>query len=373
MILVEASATTSRSTFQREHVAARLDPALWAIVDQRPSRRVTDARVRARLTRRGIRRLCCRCVRQIEVSHPGGSMDNDADIPRQAAATEPASDDEVEAQRRAEIHERAVAIREARRRANVLVPADVEGTWRSGGYRSGRVRTRALVGILAISALADAGQCVMSLQGMGLADAALAGTLTQATAEAFDTTRQQLAIAQVVINLVTFIAMFAWLSRAVDNIPPLTGHTPRFSPRGAIGWWFVPFANYVVPYQIVRDTADRMREGARELADLLVLPWWLLWLINGWLGMIMLRLPSTTIPEIRGSMGLSALASAVSVLGSLLLIVIALAMEERSAALAVAQAQRTGDEDDDADDDPPAPAGDWPMPPAPPRGTPATR
>ena len=37
MILVEASATTTRGTFQREHVAARLDLALWAILDPRPS------------------------------------------------------------------------------------------------------------------------------------------------------------------------------------------------------------------------------------------------------------------------------------------------------------------------------------------------
>jgi hypothetical protein len=45
----------------------------------------------------------------------------------------------------------------------------------------------------------------------------------------------------------------AWLFQAAENLEAL-GRRGRFRPGWAIGGWFVPFANAVIPYVMVLDT-----------------------------------------------------------------------------------------------------------------------
>lgn len=49
--------------------------------------------------------------------------------------------------------------------------------------------------------------------------------------------------------VVTFLM---WLYRCYTNLPPLRSDNMEFSPGWAVGWWFVPFANLVKPFQAVR-------------------------------------------------------------------------------------------------------------------------
>jgi uncharacterized protein DUF4328 len=47
------------------------------------------------------------------------------------------------------------------------------------------------------------------------------------------------------------VAFAMWLRRAVANLPALGARELRFTPGWAVGWWFVPLANLVVPLLIM--------------------------------------------------------------------------------------------------------------------------
>ena len=85
------------------------------------------------------------------------------------------------------------------------------------------------------------------------------------------------------------IAVLAWLSRVVDNIPALTGTDPWVTPRWSIGLWFVPLANFVAPYRIVADAWRRLAIRPAERGTELVIAWWILWFGGGLVGQFLGR------------------------------------------------------------------------------------
>jgi hypothetical protein len=111
-----------------------------------------------------------------------------------------------------------------------------------------------------------------------LLDRAVSGVATDADFAALTRAEDLAFSANVLGYIVAGVAFLAWLSRAVENIPTLGGGTPLFTPRAAIGWWFVPFANFVQGYRVVADLWRRMATTASERGIALVLAWWLLWL-----------------------------------------------------------------------------------------------
>jgi hypothetical protein len=83
---------------------------------------------------------------------------------------------------------------------------------------------------------------------------------------------------QEIAMIVTGLAFVAWLSRAVEATPALGLGTPSRSPREAIGWWFVPIVNLVIPFQIVRDLHRRVSLGAGGAG--LIVAWWVLFMVT---------------------------------------------------------------------------------------------
>ncbi len=59
------------------------------------------------------------------------------------------------------------------------------------------------------------------------------------------------AIFQILLRVLTIVFFLIWLHRAFKNLPALAAQNLEFSPGWAIGWWFIPFANLVKPYQIM--------------------------------------------------------------------------------------------------------------------------
>ena len=91
------------------------------------------------------------------------------------------------------------------------------------------------------------------------------------------------------IFLVTAVLFLVWFHRARRNIDVLEAEGVGYGTGGAVGWWFVPFANLVMPYRIARDiwTASNpatYRPGypTAWLTDDKARPvtlWWTFWLI----------------------------------------------------------------------------------------------
>ena len=119
-------------------------------------------------------------------------------------------------------------------------------------------------------------------------------------AEAFDATTATIAGVFLLAVVIAGIFFLAWLSRSVEIAPAIGAAPGRFSPRAAIGWWFVPLANFVIPYRIVADLHDRLAtptDGDR--ARPLLVGWWLAWIGGNLLGYVAGLTPSDTIDQLR--------------------------------------------------------------------------
>jgi Domain of unknown function (DUF4328) len=95
-----------------------------------------------------------------------------------------------------------------------------------------------------------------------------------------------LAIAGAMITAAGFF--IAWLKRAYTNLRALGVRNLRWGPGWAIGSWFVPFLNLVLPKQLVNDVwrgSDpelEDSEGWREKpVPLLFAFWWGAWIVGG--------------------------------------------------------------------------------------------
>lgn len=65
----------------------------------------------------------------------------------------------------------------------------------------------------------------------------------------------------------------AWLYRARRNLEAFPGATPQLAPFWAYASWVVPFANIIVPYQVVAQVARGSLWGTARRTGL-VLAWW---------------------------------------------------------------------------------------------------
>lgn len=54
-------------------------------------------------------------------------------------------------------------------------------------------------------------------------------------------------------RLATIVMFLVWLYRIYTNFPALRVQHLDFTPGWAVGWWFIPFANLVKPYQVVTE------------------------------------------------------------------------------------------------------------------------
>jgi hypothetical protein len=62
-----------------------------------------------------------------------------------------------------------------------------------------------------------------------------------------------IALLQIPIFIATVVFFLMWLYRAHSNLVHLRPVNLQFTPGWAVGWWFIPFANLVKPFQAVRE------------------------------------------------------------------------------------------------------------------------
>jgi hypothetical protein len=62
-----------------------------------------------------------------------------------------------------------------------------------------------------------------------------------------------------------------------------------FSPGWSIGWYFIPIANFIKPYQAMKEiwqVAHRGRPGPSSIVG----GWWILWIVSNFLGRLTMKL-----------------------------------------------------------------------------------
>lgn len=98
------------------------------------------------------------------------------------------------------------------------------------------------------------------------------------------------ALFQIPVFIFTVVFFLIWLNRANKNLAPLQAQYTEFSSGWAVGWWFVPFANLVKPFQVIREVwsqSDPDFDGevgflssSMNSAPTYMGFWWAFWIIS---------------------------------------------------------------------------------------------
>jgi hypothetical protein len=155
------------------------------------------------------------------------------------------------------------------------------------GYRS--TSTLAVCATLLFVALTIAeALAALSLVGqIELLDAARFGaSIPPAQAEARDARNRLLGIIELALALAALIALLLWVYRANRNARALGAQGMTYSPGWSVGWFFVPFANLVMPYLVVREiwkasTPDAGEHWRQARVSPLFGSWWALSVARG--------------------------------------------------------------------------------------------
>jgi hypothetical protein len=101
------------------------------------------------------------------------------------------------------------------------------------------------------------------------------GDLPAGLFDAVASVSSALAVATVGLAGITFLLWLAWSSRVEANAPTIGGGEGTVGPSGAILWWFVPFANLLVPFGLILGLGRRLSDEDHPARDGLVVIWWL--------------------------------------------------------------------------------------------------
>ena len=194
-------------------------------------------------------------------------------------------------------------------------------------FRSSNTRSRWAMVLVGITSIVLLFQAMVILRGLSLFDDLANATTLEA--DEWARTLAGLDSFYLLAIIASAVAVLAWLSRAVENVPALGGGMPLHSPRGAIGWWFVPIANLFVPYQIVADLWRRMGAGTGGVS--LVVAWWVLWIVGNLGGRVLGSAGASvkSVHDFRVLLMFDAAALAVNVVAGALLMRIIWEIEQR--------------------------------------------
>jgi hypothetical protein len=84
------------------------------------------------------------------------------------------------------------------------------------------------------------------------------------------------------LGIVTGITFLKWIYRAYKNIQGFGAEGLRFSPRWAVGYYFIPILSLIRPVQVMSEiwrASDDPRDWPRRPGSWLIVSWWTLFLI----------------------------------------------------------------------------------------------
>lgn len=77
--------------------------------------------------------------------------------------------------------------------------------------------------------------------------------ITEAEAAAADSRERIISLVQIALLIATAVAFLIWFHASYKNLPVLGGRGLKYSPRWAVGGFFVPLLNLIRPAQVMRE------------------------------------------------------------------------------------------------------------------------
>jgi Domain of unknown function (DUF4328) len=140
-----------------------------------------------------------------------------------------------------------------------------------------------------------------------------------------------ISILEVFLYLATVVFFLIWLFRVYTNLSPLRSPNQEFTPGWAVGWWFIPFANLVKPYQVVREAWQEsdpdFDPSLNFLSNTISAPtflgfWWAFWILSNIFNNIASRMINNDGQAIQGFGVVIIIASILSMIASMLAILV---------------------------------------------------
>jgi hypothetical protein len=175
-------------------------------------------------------------------------------------------------------------------------PSRTEELTATSPFLSARPRARVVMFLLLACVAASLFSIFSSyLQVSFISDVLAGAELPDEAAVANDARESLSALLWLVVFAASAVAFLVWIHRAYRNLTAL-GNPERhleYSPGWAVGSYFIPFANLVWPYKVMRELWTKSDPKVRTADDLtwyssgappLVTIWWLAWIAAGVVG-----------------------------------------------------------------------------------------
>ena len=143
------------------------------------------------------------------------------------------------------------------------------------------------------------------------------------------------AVLELLIYVTTVVFFLMWLYRASNNLQAFNPSSrPDYSPGWAVGSFFIPFVNLVVPYRAVKEVWQKSSPPDEAFLSAPSPPaifpiWWLFWLLSAFAGNISMRLSfNENVPESTATM-VSIVASALSIIAAVFAYLVVHAIDKK--------------------------------------------
>ena len=169
-------------------------------------------------------------------------------------------------------------------------------------YRSGHWRARVTIILLAATIVLSLVNVISGYLQINLLSDAVAGVeISEERVTLNDLREMAVALLSVLVYIATVVAFSMWIHRAYSNLPALGNPKQglEYSPRWAVGGFFIPFANLVIPFKVTREIWNKSDPNIRSDDDFmfaqpasapLVGVWWTFWIITNVADNIVFRL-----------------------------------------------------------------------------------
>jgi hypothetical protein len=161
-------------------------------------------------------------------------------------------------------------------------------------FRSARTLGMVLVSLLALDVVVAAVMVVFRISEIGLLQRFGRGELVSpAEATRSDDRVAAVAIAGLVLLVITGIVWLVWQHRSQANLHAARLRELDYTPGWSVGWWLIPFASLVKPFQTVRELwkASSGDESWWQNKTWSLIGWW--WAL--WIGMLVLERVATAV------------------------------------------------------------------------------
>ena len=161
-------------------------------------------------------------------------------------------------------------------------------------YQNLGALTAIITVLLLFGVVGSVAETLASYSHLGLLNRMRSGMqVTQAEASANAARLVSISSAAMVLLIVNAISFGIWIVRAHKNLRAFGITDTTFTPGWALGWFFVPIANFVRPFQAMKELWQASHAGAewsKSSSTNLVNSWWCLWLLSGVYGNVIGRL-----------------------------------------------------------------------------------